>query len=182
MNWILVRVDFVSVSNSPDNNRTQFSLLLLPTSHINSIPCFPLVCKDPSVVMSPLAFVEACSHYVSQPGLSHDPPSALQELEFQMHDTSLTRHAWMVHSLACLCAKFFIHHSCLHWFPSFWRTSFICAVNVVNVRLCVSHKSSPSFILLWHIVLEWQFPICTWKMSFRLSPPCLAADLKSIVV
>lgn len=87
VSWILVSVDFVGASNSPDNNRTQFSLLLLPTSHINSVQCFPLVFKDSSLVMSPLAFVEACSCYVSQPGLSHGPPSAFQELEFRMHDT-----------------------------------------------------------------------------------------------
>lgn len=97
---------------------------------------------------------------------------------FRCMTLCLARHAWMVRSLAWFCTKFFIHHSCLHWFPSFWQTSFICAVSVVNVRLCVSHKSSPSFILLWHIVLEWKFPICTWKMLFHLSLARLVADLE----
>lgn len=107
------------------------------------------------------------------------PPSKCWN--FRCTSPCLARHFQVVLLLACLCTKFPIPHSCLRCLPFFSWPSFICRVNVVNVPLCGSHKSSPSFIPLRHNALKRQFSICTWKILFHLSLSHFGADLTCIV-
>lgn len=99
--------------------------------------------------MSPLAFVEACSCYVSQPGLSHGPPSAFQELEFRMHDT-MPGQTYLSSTLTCLPLYKILHSPFLSALVSFFLVDILhlCSQCSKCSPLCQSQIISVLYLTL----------------------------------